>query len=231
MTQPQASPPTPVLPMYRALVGVGVLCGLLIVTVFLVTLPIIQANEAAYLEQAVFRVLPGAASKRSFFLAEEGTFRPAEPGDAPGRTVHAGYDAAGSLVGVAIPGQGMGYADTIRVLYGYAPDREVIVGLQVLASKETPGLGDRIEKDPAFLENFVALDVRLAADGQSVANPVVPVKHGEKTEPWQIDSITGATISSKAIAKILREGSQAWAPLIQAQLPLFQQPRGAGHDS
>lgn len=231
MTPVQSISPTPVAGMYRALVGVGVLCGLLIVTVYLVTLPVIQANEAAYLEQAVFRVLPGAVSKHSFFLAEDGTFRPAVAGDAPGRTVHAGYDGAGALVGVAIPGQGMGYADTIRVLYGYAPEREVIVGLQVLASKETPGLGDRIEKDPAFQQNFVALDVRLAADGQSIAHPVVPVKHGEKTEPWQIDSITGATISSKAVARILREGSEAWVPPVHAQLQLFQHPPGAGHDS
>jgi electron transport complex protein RnfG len=229
MAQPQAQSPTPVLQMYRALVGVGALCGLLIVTVFLVTLPIIQANEAAYLEQAVFRVLPGAVSKHSFALDEGGTFRPVHAGDPPSRTVHAGYDGEGDLVGVAIPGQGMGYADTIRVLYGYAPDREAIVGLQVLASKETPGLGDKIEKDPEFLQNFVALDVSLGADGQSIANPVVPVKSGEKTQPWQIDSITGATISSKAIAKILRDGSEVWVPRLQAQLHRFQQPEGGDH--
>jgi electron transport complex protein RnfG len=224
MAIPQAQSPTPVLHMYRALVGVGTLCGLLIVSVFLATLPVIRANEAAYLEQAVFRVLPGATAKHSFYLGDDGTLRPAAAGDAPGRTVHAGYDAAGELVGVAIQGEGMGYADTIRVLYGYAPDGEAIVGLQVLASKETPGLGDKIEKDPDFLENFVALDVSLAADGQSIANPVVPVKHGEKSEPWQIDGITGATISSKAIARILREGSEAWVPVVRTQLHRLQQP-------
>jgi electron transport complex protein RnfG len=214
---------TPVLPMYRALVGVGTLCGLLIVTVFLVTLPIIQANEARYLESAVFTVLPGAVTKRSFFLAEDDRFRPATPGDETARTVHAGFDADGELVGVAIQGQGMGYADTIRVLYGYDPERQVVVGMQVLASKETPGLGDKIEKDPDFLQNFTALDVSVAADGQTIANPVVPVKSGEKTQPWQIDSITGATISSKAIARILREGSEAWAPLVRGQRSVFEQ--------
>jgi electron transport complex protein RnfG len=220
---------TPVLHMYRALVGVGALCGLLIVSVFLATLPAIQANEAAYLERAVFKVLPGAIAKQSFALDDSGTLRPARPGDSPARTVHAGYGPDGELVGVALPGQGMGYADTIRVLFGYAPGPETIVGMQVLASKETPGLGDKIEKDPAFLENFVALDVRLAADGSGLANPIEPVKSGEKTQPWQIDGITGATISSKAIANILGEGSQAWLPLVRGQLDVLAQA-GGGND-
>ena len=48
------------------------------------------------------------------------------------------------------------------------------------------------------------------------------VKSGEKTQPWEIDGITGATISSKAIARILREGSEAWVPLIVKQLDLFE---------
>ena len=217
--------------MYRALVGVGTLCGLLIVTVFLVTLPIIERNQAEYLEAAVFRVLPGSASKKSFFLGEDGDLRLAQAGDPPPRTVHAGFDEQGRLVGVAVQGQSMGYADTIRILYGYAPHSQTIVGMQVLASKETPGLGDKIEKDPVFLQNFVALDVSLATDGQAIANPVVPVKSGEKTEPWQIDSITGATISSKAIARILREGSQAWAPVIRGQLHVIEQAGGAGNES
>lgn len=226
-----AAPPTPVLKMYRALVGVGTLCGLLIVTVFVLTLPIIEQNQAAFLQSAVFQVVPGAVSKQSFFLGEDGAFRPAQAGDSPPQTVHAGFDADGKLVGVAIQGQGMGYADTIRVLYGYAPQGQTIIGMQVLASKETPGLGDKIEKDADFLQNFVALDVSLGADGQTINNPIIPVKRGEKSAAWQIDSITGATISSKAIAKILREGSAAWVPLIRAQLDVLQQAGGSGDES
>jgi len=222
---------TPVLFMYRALVGIGVLCGLLIVTVYLVTLPVIAKNEAEALERAVFAVLPGAQSKESFYLEENGRFRPARADDPPPRTVHAGFDAQGSLVGVAVPGQGMGYQDVIRVLYGYVPDRQAIVGMQVLASKETPGLGDRIEKDPDFRQNFAALDVSLAADGQAIANPIQLVKHGEKTRPWQIDGITGATISSKAIAGLLREGSGQWVPIIHAQRAIFTQTGGRDGES
>ncbi len=209
--------------MYRALVGIGSLCGLLIVSVFLATLPTIEANQAAYLEQAVFKVLPGAVIKRSFYFDDRAGFRPAEPADTPGLTVHAGYDAAGTLVGIAIPGQGMGYADSIRIIYGYAPRAETIIGLQVLASKETPGLGDRIEKDPRFLSNFTELDVSVSPGGQSMAHPVQAVKRGEKAQPWQVEGITGATISSKAIARILRESSRAWVPVIRREIDVFQQ--------
>jgi electron transport complex protein RnfG len=214
--------------MYRALVGVGVICGLLIVTVFVVTLPVIARNEAAALQAAVFDVLPGATAKASFVLTEDGGFRPAREGDDPRQTVHAGYDASGALVGVAIPAQGMGYQDVIRILYGYSPQQQAIVGMQVLASKETPGLGDKIEKDPAFIANFQALDVSLAADGQTLAHPIEAVKSGTKTGPWQVDGITGATISSKAIANILRQSSAYWLPLLYPQQAELAQ--GGGSD-
>jgi electron transport complex protein RnfG len=108
----------------------------------------------------------------------------------------------------------MGYQDVIRILYGYAPQQQAVVGMQVLASKETPGLGDRIEKDAGFRANFNALDVTLAADGVSMKHPVEAVKHGTKTAPWQIDGITGATISSNAVASILSRSSAQWIPLI-----------------
>jgi electron transport complex protein RnfG len=179
--------------------------------------PAIERNRAQALERAVFKVLPGAVSKRSWSFDESGKVRPATRDDSATETVHAGFDAAGQLVGVAVPGQGMGYQDIISVLFGYAPGTGTIIGLQVLASKETPGLGDKIEKDPAFLANFTALDVGLAGDGRSLANPVVAVKKGQKNAPWQVDGITGATISSQAIARILNTSGGRWLPAIHAQ--------------
>ena len=201
-------------PLYRALVGVGIVCGLLIVSVYVLTLPVIARNEAEALQQAVFQVLPGAVSRASFVLTADDNFRRAVEGDDPRRMVHAGYTGDGLLAGVAIEAQGMGYQDVIRILYGYAPQSQAIVGMQVLASKETPGLGDKIEKDLAFLANFRALDVSLGNDEQTLLQPIEAVKSGSKTLPSQIDGITGATISSKAIAAILRASSARWVPLV-----------------
>jgi electron transport complex protein RnfG len=209
--------------MYRAMVGIGLVCGLLIVVVFEVTRPVIERKRIEALERAVFHVLPDAASSRTFRLDGDGRFR-ALVGRAEGATVvHAGYDAGGSLVGVAVAAEGMGYQDVIRVLYGYSIAQEAIIGIRVLESKETPGLGDRIETDPAFLANFTRLDVSLDAAGSGIANPIEPVKHGKKEQPWQVDGITGATISSVAIANILRASSEAWVPAIRRNAADFEQ--------
>ena len=112
----------------------------------------------------------------------------------------------------------MGYADIIRILYGYDHVNEIVTGITVLESKETPGLGDKIEKDEAFLANFEALDVKLNASGDALANMVVPVKNGEKTNAWEVDGITGATISSRAIANIIGESSNIVLPVIRKNL-------------
>jgi len=172
-----ASPPS-AWKMYRAMVGIGLACGLLIVTVFEVTRPVIERNRAEALERAIFRVLPDAKSSATFRL--------------------------------------------IRVLYGYSFDDEAIVGIRVLESRETPGLGDKIEKDPDFLENFRRLDVSLNGDGSAVQHPIEFAKHGTKEEDWQVDGITGATISSKAIAAILSRSSDYWVPRIRRSLDDFR---------
>lgn len=212
-------------PMYRAMVGVGLLCGALIVTVYETTKPAIARNRQAALEAAILRVLPGAEASRTFRFVPEGAFEPLGQGEAAAESVHAGYDAAGRLVGVAIEAAGMGYQDTIAVLWGYDPGAEAVVGLAVLDSRETPGLGDKIEKDPAFLANFERLDVSLDDDLASLRHEVVAVKRGTKTEPWEVDGITGATISSVAIADILDDSATRWAPRIRRRPTAFEEAR------
>ncbi len=216
---------TPTWPMYRTLVGVGMFCGLLIAITFQGTRPVIEKNRAEALQRAVFAVLPSATRSATFLVTPDGDFVPDT--DAPGERVYAGYDDAGELVGVAVETAGMGYADVITVLYGYAPQQEAIVGIRVLTTKETPGLGDKIETDPGFLENFVALDVSLDETGAALRNPIENVKQGEKSDPWQIDGITGATISSVAIGDMLAASSARWVPAISARLDQLE----AGDDS
>ena len=158
-------------------------------------------------------VLPPVRSTQAVELDAQGRLIPsAETRELP---VLLGYGDDGELVGAVIAGEGMGYQDNIRVLYAYSFDHRAIVGLKVLASKETPGLGDRVEKEPHFLANFERLDARLAADGGSLANPIVTVKQGEKVEPWQLDGITGATITSVAIGDILNESAGRWVPVLE----------------
>jgi electron transport complex protein RnfG len=201
--------------MLGAMVGVGLACGLLIVSVFVATGPTIQRNRRAALEEAILHVLPGAERHATFALGEDDRFQAVGVDTAAGPRVHAGYDAGGRLVGVAVEAEGMGYQDVIELLYGYSLELDAIVGVRVLASRETPGLGDRIESDPDFLRNFERLDVSLAAGGEALAHAIELVKPGEKRDAWQVDGITGATISSEAIANILGRSAAWWVPRIE----------------
>ena len=166
-------------------------------------------------------MLPEAKSSKTFRLEGEEDFLLLEGKADNAQLVYAGYDDVQELIGVAVEAQGMGYQDVIRVLYAYSFADEAIVGLRVLESKETPGLGDKIEKDPDFLANFERLDVRVTGDGSGIAHPIVAVKEGQKDQPWQVDGITGATISSVAIADILRSSSAYWVPRIRRNLEDF----------
>ena len=220
--QPQVGPGSGVWPMYRAMVGVGLGCGLLIVAVFQLTRPVIERNEAEALQRAIFQVLPAAQASVAFRRSEQGWRAVAEGESGAGPLVYAAYDAEQRLVGVAVEARQMGYQDVIRLLYGYSPGDEAIVGIRVLESRETPGLGDRIEKDPDFLANFERLDVSLAPDGGSLVHAIEAVKHGEKEQPWQVDGITGATISSVAVANALARSAAHWVPLIERDLDDFR---------
>jgi len=106
----------------------------------------------------------------------------------------------------------------VRILYGYAPDCQCITGFGLVASKETPGIGDKIVTDQAFLANFEALDVKLNAELSALANEVKAVKHGTKSNPWQIDAIAGATVTSRAVGKAINDSAQLLLPKLLPQI-------------
>jgi electron transport complex protein RnfG len=201
--------------------GIGLVCGILIVLTFQLTLPTIERNKRNALEKAIFQVVPGAEKKVTFEYID-GALRPAEGAASGAPKYYACYDGENRLVGVALEAWGQGFQDVIRVLYGYSPSKRAVVGMKVLESKETPGLGDKIDKDPVFQSNFDSLLVTVAADGRAVVNPVVLVKQGQKTERWQIEAITGATISSRAVTQILEKSTAEAVPVILASLPALE---------
>jgi len=222
MSTPEAEvmqqPSTPAGPMIRTLMGIAMLSGFLVVLTYQLTKPLIEENQRKAIEAAVFQVIPGAVSRRDFVINESGlvAVTPEQPAD--GIPLYAGYDSEGHLVGVAAKAAAQGYADMIHLLYGYDPTCQCIRGIKVLKLAETPGLGDRILSDPGFLANFKALDASLSEDAKQLANDIVTVKHGSKQHPWQIDAISGATISSKAVGRALNESAQVVMPKLTAQL-------------
>jgi electron transport complex protein RnfG len=180
----------------------GMIAGLVLSGVFQITEPIIERNNQRELEAAVFKVVPGAERMRKLVLID-GEMRPAEDvkGDvAAADVIYAAYGPDGALLGYAIEGEGAGYQDTIRLLYGYDPARKMVIGMEVLESRETPGLGDRIYKDESFTSQFKEL---------SVEPEVVLTKEGA-TKDNEVDAITGATISSATVVSIINQSNARW---------------------
>jgi electron transport complex protein RnfG len=191
----------------------GFLSGILLVGTYLWTLPMIEANKAAALQEAIFKVLPACATFETLELTANGLQTPlptqnmAEGEKNKSTTfVYQGFAEDGSSIGYAIPGQVAGFQDIIVALFGYDPIADQIIGFEVLESKETPGLGDKIFKDARFQENFIAL---------STSPEIKAVKNGAKSQPFEVEAITGATISSKAVVKLLNLAISEWKAPIQ----------------
>lgn len=218
--QAQPLPSTPGVAMIRTLMLVAMLSGFFVVVAYEWSKPFIEENQRVATEQAVFQVVAGATARRDFRVTPDAV-RPADEG-AEGELVYAAYAVDGSLLGIALPAAAQGYADMIRLLYGFDPACQCIRGIKVLKMTETPGLGDKIITDAAFRKNFEALDARLDAAGTGLANAIVTVKHGSKTEAWQIDAVSGATVSSKAVGKALNDSAQRLLPAIVRHLAVLE---------
>ncbi|NEX21631.1 FMN-binding protein [Thiorhodococcus mannitoliphagus] len=195
----------------------GLLSGLIIVSVYEATLPTITAYQAKMLREAVFKVLPEIDHIQRLVYAD-GTLAPKDAEEPDDEAVFGGYDARGGLVGYAIPSAGPGFQDTIHLLYGYVPAARMVTGMEILESRETPGLGDKIYKDQSFVDEFARL---------AVAPEIRAVKKGTATAPNEVDAITGATISSKAVVRIINEGNQRWLSRLPASSAQPQAERRA----
>jgi len=177
----------------------GLFSGLIIIGIYLVTFDTIKANKARELKEAVFRVLPGVTQMSQLRLEKDKVVP--YKGDPDEETLYAGFNESGEFVGYALTGAGPGFQDTIKVIYGYKPQSEMVIGMWILDSRETPGLGDKIYKDAAFVGNFDALSIKPT---------ISVVKKGTKTRNSEVDAITGATISSKAVVRIINIANDKW---------------------
>lgn len=96
-----------------------------------------------------------------------------------------------NLIGYCVRAAGSGYSGYIKMIAGIDLNG-VIQGVSVLEQSETPGLGAKIIEikqgatEPWFLKQFRGKDARSVAIGKD------------------IDAITGATISSRAVTNAIR---------------------------
>ena len=211
-------------PMYRAMVGIGLVCAIIIVAVFRMTATAIQHNKQQLLQQSIYQLFPQADSFIPFVLDEHGVAQRLT-GNPETAQFYAVYHQQNRLAGFAIQVQAMGYQDAFTLLYAYRPQPQMLDGYKILESRETPGLGSRIETDAAFVANFRQLPVPLNSDNSALRHPLVVVKKGQKQQPWQIDTISGATISSSALARAVAGSTAYWLPKLQQQLERFDHAR------
>ena len=187
--------------------GAGALAGLLLVFVHQLTAPAIAAHKQLMLEQAVGEVLKGPARYETLYFRDGSLTTELPKGADPAQleTIYKGFDAAGKPVGYAIVRAEAGFAAPVRIIFGYDFERGQLLGMKVLENKETPGLGDKIEKDEAFVGQF-----------EGRATPLVGVGLGKATgDRHEIDMITGATISSKVVIRIINNAVAQWEERIR----------------
>lgn len=210
--------------LVRALGLVATICGILIVAAYQITLPAVTENKRIKLERAVFLVIPGATSLKAFVATPTGIVPESGATPAGGVKFYAAYDAAGKLKGIAAEAAGRGYADMVRVMYAYDSACQCITGMGVVSMRETPGIGDKVYTDKSFIDSFSALDVRLKEDLSALAHAVITVAHGKKVNPWEIDAISGATITSRAIGRGINDSASALLPLLYPHMDQLRNP-------
>jgi electron transport complex protein RnfG len=102
----------------------------------------------------------------------------------------------GRVTGVAYEIQGIGYAGPIKLMLGVGADGRVL-GVRVLAHKETPGLGDKIETKKG--------DWILRFAGLALGSPPAD-RWKVKKDGGDFDQFTGATITPRGVVGAVRDG-------------------------
>lgn len=156
----------------------------------------IAAAERAAAQATLFEILPTSAHDND--LLTDTLAVPQESFEQLGLRdplpIHLGR-RNGQVQTVLIPAIARdGYSGDIRLIVGVNRDK-TIAGVRVLAHKETPGLGDKIElKKHQWILSF---------DGKSLTVPVI--------EQWQVkkdggqwDQFAGATITPRAVVGQVR---------------------------
>lgn len=110
-----------------------------------------------------------------------------------------GKDKEGEkLISVAFEVEGAGFWAPISAIIALESDLETIKGLKVLSQLETPGLGDRI-LEPGFQAQF---------KGKKIKPYLAIVPYRKTTGASEVDAITGATMTSKALENIINKDAK-----------------------
>ena len=126
-----------------------------------------------------------------------------------------GLDKGGEVVGYAFVGEAKGYSSMIKVVVGL--DLEgTLTGIEITEQKETPGLGSKDVEIPVNKTFWQAIMGRGESgepgrpwfEDQFVGKTFKDLKVVIENTDTEIHSLTGATITSKAVTKAVRESME-----------------------
>jgi electron transport complex protein RnfG len=188
--------------------GAGAIAGLLIVSAYTATLPRIEQHQGQVMQAAITEVLKAPASYDTLYLYNGALAKsvPAGTDTKKLEKVYLGHDGSGKRIGFAVSAAENGFQDLVTLMFGYDASAHKLIAMKVIGNKETPGLGNKIETDSEFVNGFV--------------NAVAPIngvkKDRGKSSPSDVVMITGATISSRAVIRIIDNAIARWQPLMDA---------------
>ncbi len=102
------------------------------------------------------------------------------------------------LLLVVLPVVGSGYQSTLRAMLALEADLQSVAALTITEQGETPGLGARVETP----------EWQALWPGKQIADEngeiVISVVRGQATSPYEVDGISGATVTSNGVGNMLR---------------------------
>jgi len=105
----------------------------------------------------------------------------------------------------------LGFSGKIRIMVGFNPDGSIF-DISVLEHKETPGLGDKIEKNKSF-DKKTGLSWSSQFKGKNPSQSEIRVTK----DGGEIDAITASTITSRAFCDAVNRAYKAWEQISNAK--------------
>ena len=116
------------------------------------------------------------------------------------------------LLGYCFPISGSGLWGTIQALLAVTPDFGKIINIEIVNQNETPGLGGRITEN-WFKEQFQG----KVLFNNSIIRSFVLITENEISEDNEINQITGATASSKAVVDMIYKNVKKYSPELRTE--------------
>ena len=186
----------------------GIVCSLVLTAVAQFVKPYRKDNEKAERYRNILKIFnidvaEDAANKDIIAAFDE---KVTIAGDDPAKP---DYYLYGKLI--ALPAQGPGLWGPIEGLIGLESDGVTITTVSFYKQEETPGLGGEIAtKD--FTDRFI--EKKLIKDGQAALELVKP---GMASGPYQIDAISGATMTCDKVQELITAAAENFIRIRQEE--------------